>query len=392
MPRRHPDEPLPLTAIDVALITAAPIFALVRLTGPVDGDELRRAVLRHLPPRLSAVRAEADGEPALLLRPDALGWRAVELGTDDLDGLLRPNVPLRAFDAIGRRSALPQGAPVTVVTHVRTPDGDALAVSLSHAAGDGLTLVRLLSAVLGDVRVGRAPDGSGPQTAGPDATVNDREAADAGAAARAGSGRDDRAVAADPGDDGRRFSSLRLSADARAEVEALGADGRGPSRTVRRLAVVVRRLAPLVLPEDAQLRLRIPIDLRFRGLGVPEHAVGNLWIDALAVVDEPVGRLPPAERLAELLHETIRDRVASLSPDDVDHREGSSLRLRRPDTVERPRPGEDLVVSSLPLPVWPGVRDVHLFGSARLGLVDAPGAGHVDVASVRPLPAGVTEL
>jgi hypothetical protein len=389
---READELLPLTAIDVALITAAPIFALVRLIGPVDGDELRRAVLRHLPPRLSAVRAEADGEPALLLRPDSLGWRTLELGTDGLAGLLRPNVPLRAFDAIGRRAALPEGAPVTAVAHVRTPGGDALGVSLSHAAGDGLTLVRLLSAVLGDVHVGRAPGGSGTQAAGPDAAVDDREAAEAGPAAQPGSRRDDGASAADPDDDGRRFSTLRLSADARAEVEALAADGRGPSRTVRRLAVVVRRLAPLVLPEDAQLRLRIPIDLRFRGLGIPPDAVGNLWIDALAVVDEPVGQLPPAERLAELLQETIRDRVASLSPDDVDHREGSSLRLRRPDTVERPRPGEDLVVSSLPLPTWPGVRDVHLFGSARLGLVDAPGAGHVDVASVRPLPPGIVEL
>jgi hypothetical protein len=185
---------------------------------------------------------------------------------------------------------------------------------------------------------------------------------------------------------------LPLSPDCREEIAAVVRADTGASPTICRMAVLARRLAPLVLPPGTGLRIRIPIDLRFRGLGIPPDAVGNQWLDALAVLPGPHEELPPAAELAAVVARTVRDRLAELSPADVDHRAGQSLRPTRDLGGEPLRRGMDLVHSSLPTPAWPGVRALHVLGSASLGVVDQRGTDRVDVVTPRPWPAAVAAL
>lgn len=202
----------------------------------------------------------------------------------------------------------------------------------------------------------------------------------------------------------RFLSVLPLSASCRDELAALGDARPALSPTVRRMAVVAGRLAPLVRPVGEGLRIRIPIDLRFRDLGIPSAAVGNHWFDALAAVDAvPSGAdgaapgampsaLPPAAEIADAVDAAIRGRLAVLRREDVDHRDDESLRLRRDVAGEPIRGGIDLVFSSLPAPAWPGVRAVHVLGSSSLGVVDVRGAGRIDLVTSRPLPPGTVEI
>jgi hypothetical protein len=233
--------------------------------------------------------------------------------------------------------------------------------------------------MLGDVlsALADAPDDERPGAAG-------RPAADGRAAALGPAG-----VART---EERWWSVLPLSAGARSELDAVAAERPDLSPTVRRMAVLARRVAPLVRPADEGLRLRIPVDLRFRGLGIPPDAVGNHWFDALVVEDGPLARLPAPAVLAGTIDRSLRATAGGFGPDDVDHRPDESLRLRRPVTVEPLRRGVDLVLSALPAPRWPGLRELHLAGSATLGLVDVRGEDRVTLVTPRPLPDGVREL
>jgi hypothetical protein len=352
--------------VDARLLAVPPVLAVLRLEGAVPSAAVRAALERHAPRRFSAAVAPGPDGPELRPEPGRLGFGVVDAEAGELDADAGVNVPVRDRARLGLGDA-PATDPVFALTHVRAPDGDALTVRLSHAAGDGLSLLRLLGAMLADLP---AP-GSAPRDA----------------VAATGPG-----MASRTGDGERWLSSLPLSASCRAEIAALGDAMPGLSPTVRRMAVVARRLAPLALPEDADLRIRIPVDLRFRGLGIPEDAVGNHWFDALAVVPGPPRALPSVAAVAAAVDAAIRSAVGRVRPEDVDHRPDESLRLRRELANEPIRRGRDLVLSSLPAPRWPGVRSLRVLGSSSLGLVDVRGADRVDVVTPRPLAAGVTEL
>ncbi|MEV4421034.1 hypothetical protein AB0L40_13775 [Patulibacter sp. NPDC049589] len=418
-----------LTPTDVRLLDAPPILALLRLEGTVGTDAVRRAVARHVPRRFSAALVPGAGPagPALRVR-DAPGRPGehpvpvtpVDVAPGALDGLLTLNVPVRDLAAIGLGDGLARD-PLCTVAHVRDATGDALAVRLSHAAGDGLSLLRMLGAIAADLaddpggqggpNSQEGPDGQGGPDGqeghgGPDDPDAGRTRSAPGRAhrtpARDASGEPLRASTPTPSGDvassatttappDRWLSVLPLSDDCRAEIADLAA-ARVASPTVCRMAVVARRLAPIVRPGGDGLRIRIPVDLRFRDLGIPADAVGNHWFDALAVFAGAPDRLPPAAEIARAIDATIRERVALLAPDDVDHLTDVSLRLVRDVEGEPLRRGVDLVHSSLPTPDWPGVRALHVLGSALLGVVDQRGSDRVDLVTPQPLPAGVTAL
>lgn len=361
--------PIRLTPVDARLVDAPPILCLVRLDGPLASAAVAEAFRRHRPRRLStAAVLTADGPE---LRPDAgdAAFGTVDAGAGELDRLTGVGVPVADLAAIGLGDAAAR-EPVCTLTHVRAQDGDALAIRLSHAAGDGLSLLGMLGPLLEEL--GRPATGVVPPASpadGPPPT-----------AARHRTG------------DHRVLSVLPLSAAAHDELAALAVARPALSPTVRRMAVLARRVVRLVRPGDPGLRIRIPIDLRFRDLGIPRSAVGNHWFDALAVLGARSGDLPPAEEIADAVDAAIGERLALLRPDDVDHRDDESLRLRRDLSGEPLRRGIDVVFSSLPAPAWPGVRALHVLGSSSLGVVDVRGADRVDLVTARPLPAGTTAL
>lgn len=382
VPPPTPGAPIPLLPVDVRLLDVAPVLALVRLDRAVPSEAVRRAFLGAAPRRFAAEvvvetteAAPGDAEPTgIVLRPDPgrLGFAVVDVDPDELDALNRIDVPFGALARFGLGDA-PARDPLCTLVHVRAAGGDALAVRLSHAAGDGMSLLRMLGAIT--TELADAPD----DTTRTDGTPPRSTAADLGPAGLTG-------------EDERRLSVLPLSNACRGELDALAAARPDLSATVRRMAVLARRIAPLVRPADEGLRIRIPVDLRFRDLGMPADAVGNHWFDALAVFDGPLDRLPAPAALAAEISEVIRGRATQFVPEDVDHREDRSLRLRRAVAAEPLRRGVDLVYSSLPVPPWPGLRDLLITGSALLGVVDVRGQDHVALVTPGPLPAGVTAL
>jgi hypothetical protein len=410
-PAPDPDPaPIPLLPMDVRLLDAPPVLALVRLDGRRASRDVRRAFLRRVPRRFSAVvhlvppgrpgtpggERERDplgaAGPSLLPRPGHVGFGTVDVDAGELDALTGVGVPLRRLARIGLGDA-PAVDPLCSLTHVRAPDGDALAIRLSHAAGDGISLLRMLDGItaeLDDATAAGASDGERSPGAGSRADARRQTDPGLGATDHAPHLGNASALVARP--DARWLSVLPLSAAAHDEIAAVRAARPELSATVCRMAVVARRLGPLVRPAAEGLRIRMPIDLRFRGLGIPPDAVGNHWLDALAVLDGPMAVVPDAVDVATTIRSVLRDRVAELTPADVDHRPDQSLRLVREVPGEPIRRGVDLVHSSLPVPAWPGVRAVHVLGSALLGLVDVRGTGRVDLVTERPLPAGVHEL
>lgn len=338
--------------------------ALLRLDGAVPSAAVRDALHRRAPRRFSAVVDDGPEGPRLLPEGGRAGFAVVDVQAGRIDALSGVDVRLADRAGLGLGDA-PAVDPLCTLTHVRAPDGDALAVRLSHAAGDGLSLLRLLGAVLGDLPV--------PGTAARDDVAATGPAGTAGAQERF-------------------LSGLPLSPGCLGEAERLASEVPRISPTVRRMAVVARRLAPRVLPAGADLRVRIPVDLRFRGLGIPQDAVGNHWFDGLAVVPGPVSDLPPAADVARAIDAAIRAVIARVRPEDVDHAEDVSLRLRRDLAGEPLRRGLDLVHSSLPAPRLPGVRSLELVGSASLGVVDVRGVDRVDVVTPGPLGPGATAL
>jgi len=367
---RAPGAPIPLLPVDLRLLDAAPVLALVRLDRTVPSEDVRRAFLRSVPRRISAVLDGSGDELVLRHEPGRVGFAAVDVAPDELQALTGVDVPFSALTRIGLGDA-PALDPLCTLVHVRVPDGDALAVRMSHAAGDGMSLLGLLGRVTAEL-AGAPDDDDRPAPGG-------GPPADLGAAGVAGRG-------------GRRLSVLPLSDACRTELQTVAAERPDLSATVRRMAVLARRIAPLGRPADEGLRVRIPVDLRFRDLGIPADAVGNHWFDALADFDGPLARLPSAASMAATIAAEIRACAADLAPEDVEHREDRSLWLRRPVPAEPLRRGVDLVHSSLPVPPWPGLRELLVTGLSPFGVVDVRGSDRVAVVTPGPLPAGVREL
>lgn len=413
------DGTIRLTPTDARLLDAAPILCLVRLDRALPSAAVDAAFTRHLPRRLAAAVRDDGAGPVLRSEPGGMAFGTLDVGAGELDRLTGIGVPVADLAAIGLGDA-PAREPVCTLTHLRAADGDALAIRLSHAAGDGVTLLGVLGRLLDEL--GAAPTEDRPTLRRPRAgTTAEPGIADengtpaptdpAGERTARHAGPPPSAVRAAPGIE-RHLSVLRLSPAGHDELAAVAATRPSLSPTVRHMAVVARRVSALVDPGGAELRIRIPVDLRFRDLGIPPSATGNHWFDALAVVGAvpaaaagaaaagsaevpraaaPVA-LPPAEEVADAVDAAIRQRLAVLRRDDVDHRPDESLRLRRDLAGEPIRPGTDVVFSSLPAPAWPGVRALHVLGLSPLGVVAVRGAGTVDVVTPRPPAAGVTAL
>ena len=345
------DAPIHLTETDRRLLDAPPVLALVRLARRVPSAAVQRALRARAPRRLGARIAGPDADAVLLPGGGALVFAAIDAAPGELDALTGVGVRVADLAAIGLGDA-PARDPLCTLTHVRDPGGDALAVRLSHAAGDGISLLGMLRALLNELA--GAPDD----------------------------------------DAGHRPTPAEARADVlgRRELDEVAVARPDLSPTLRRMAVLARRVAPLVRPAEDGLRLRIPVDLRFRGLGIPADAVGNHWFDALLVQDGPLSRLPGPAELAGKIDAVVRRTAAGFGPEDVDHRPDESLRLRRDVPIEPLRRGVDLVHSALPAPGWPGLRELHLAGSATLGIVDVRGEDRVTLVSPRPLPEGVRAL
>lgn len=368
----HAADPIPLSPVDARLLDAPPVLALVRLDRELPTDAVREAFLRHAPRRFTAAVDGTLAPPVLLPGRGTPGFASHALAPEALDALLGVGVPVADLARIGLGDA-PALPTLCTLVHLRVPGGDALALRLSHAAGDGMSLLRMLGAIADELHA--APDDDG-RTAPTDGTDRGRPPA----------------VGSAVGPDDRWLSVLPLSRACLDELDALAAERPDLSATMRRMAVLARRIALLVhAPEDG-LRVRIPVDLRHRGLGIPTDAVGNHWFDALAVVRGPLAALPPAGELAVTLTEAVGATAAGFVPGDVEHVADRSLRLTREVPTVPLQRGADLVHSALPVPRWPGVRELLLAGSASFGVVDVRGSDRVPLVTPRPLPDGVREL
>ncbi|MDO9407536.1 hypothetical protein [Patulibacter sp.] len=395
--------PIPLSPVDVRLLDAPPVLALLRLDRELPTEAVRAAFLAHAPRRFSAAVDESQDPAVLLPGRGAPGFATRDVQPHELDDVLGVDVPFPALAAVGLDDA-PARHPLCTLVHLRVPGGDALAFRLSHAAGDGMSLLAMLGAIAGDLE-GVPADGPRDRTlrvpadrsrdpdhradTAPQQDVSNRDGARRGGDADpTGSAVRGTGTAGDA----RWLSVLPLSRGCLAELDAVGRERPDLSPTMRRMAVLARRIAALVHPPEAGLRVRIPVDLRHRDLGIPAAAIGNHWFDALAVLDGPQADLPAAGELADHLTAAVRAAATTFRPGDVEHRPDESLRLLRDVPVVPLRRGVDLVHSALPAPRWPGVRELVVMGSALLGVVDVRGATRVPLVTPRPLPAGVVEL
>lgn len=290
-------EKIRLTDIDMGFCEASPLFALFRLDGFISTGVLFDTVLRVLPKRMQGNIIDQDGYKFIQHQSKYVGFSAVKDHAGLADRLNQAfNLPIRSLSELGRRSVVGQDAPLTHVTHVRGQSCDYLALSISHVAVDGVTIYKLTQALFEALTFDSTPvdfhESPLPSSSNSDAFFG-------------------------------YFSFLHISQKMQQTMATAAGDAKHLGPAFNR-ALVLRTLFPQLCPGSREIRIRIPMDLRFSNLEIPQDSVGNFFVDSLTVYAVEDMEKLPLKKLAQQIYADMKLVQDSMKKENILFGQGMS--------------------------------------------------------------------
>lgn len=361
---------IPLSEIDAGFIGIQPIFTLVRLETGVAPDLLRTLVASILPSRFSGHLVQDGGQPFIEHIPDCFGFRHCRLDDDIFPDGKTLNIPKSRLAQYGLTGSIGLNNPLLICTLIDGPSHCYLGVALSHAAGDAYSL-GLFARKLVDLIASR------PSVPTETKALPDRSDEQQNNVSLHGF-----------------YSQLRMRKSTVEHLESLRREHPELSRHALRTAYLLQKLHPYIGSQEKELRVRIPIDLRFRRLGLNLDKLGNCFVDTFFSVPAHEFQAVSVPGLAKTIGDTIENTVSDITRDDLCDVEHQSVSFRRKPANQGFAPLSDIICTSFRT----GPRYVLGLPAVPLSIMDSIskfGSGTttcIEVVSLLPLPEHVYDL